>query len=96
MLTPNERKKLDKLEKEMKMHPWKHMLILGIGFGLLVAVITAVIQMMIDDMSFAELFRRKLWINLSAAPLMAVFFGYMLRWQRIKQYYRLKEKETHS
>ena len=96
MLTTKEKKTLARLESSMKMPAWKFILIYGLTFGILLAIFTAVIDVMTANVTWAEIFRKRLWINLATAPMAGVFFGYILRWLSIKQYAKLKAKELES
>ncbi|NOT51820.1 MAG: hypothetical protein HOP10_11155 [Chitinophagaceae bacterium] len=93
MLTPKEQKTLARLEETMRMPAWKFILIYGLIFGVLLAIITSVIDVLAGGVPVSELFRKRLWINLAMAPVAGVFFGYILRWMQTKQYQKLKEKE---
>ncbi len=96
MLTPKEKKSLTRLESNMKMPAWKYILIYGLTFGILLAIFTAVIDVLTANVPWSEIFRKRLWINLAMAPIAGVFFGYILRWLSIKQYAKLKAKELES
>lgn len=96
MLTPKEKKALTRLESSMKMPAWKYILIYGLTFGILLAIFTAVIDVLTANVPWSEIFRKRLWINLAMAPIAGVFFGYILRWLSIKQYAKLKAKELES
>ncbi len=94
MLTAKEQKKLAGLEDDMKMPVWKYILIYGVlSFGILLAIITAVIDVVANGVPVAEIFKKRLWINLAMAPVAGVFYGYIYRWLNIKEYHKLKSKE---
>ena len=93
MLTPKEQKTLTRLESELKMPTWKYLLIYGLTFGVLLAIFTAVIDVLIHDIPVAEVLRKRIWVNLAMAPVAGIFFGYILRWFSIQQYQKLKAKE---
>jgi hypothetical protein len=93
MLTPKEQKVLARMEKNMRMPAWKFILIYGLTFGILLAIFTSIIDVLMGDVSVNEVLRKRIWINLTMAPLAGIFFGYILRWMQTKQYQKLKEKE---
>lgn len=92
MLTTKEQKKLARLEDDMKMPPWKYILIYGMIFGVLLAIITAATDLF-QGITVTEILRKRIWVNLAMAPVAGVLFGAILRWLSIKQYFKLKAKE---
>jgi len=94
MLTSKEKKTLARLESDMKMPAWKYILIYGLTFGILLAIFTSAADVLTANAPLSEIFRKRLWVNLAMAPVAGVFFGYILRWLSIKQYAKLKAKET--
>lgn len=95
MLTEKEQKVLTNAEKQLAIPKWKFVLIRGIlGWGISTAVLyTVAFTLLFRQVSFSEILKKDIWINLITFMIAGIFFGLMLRWVMKKQIVRLKEKE---
>jgi hypothetical protein len=93
MLTEKENKTLIRLESDVAMPRWQYILIYGLTFGILMAIFNALTDVLIDKVPLAEIFRKKIWVNLAKAPIGGLLFGIILRWFSVKHYLKLKRKE---
>lgn len=93
MLAPKEKKRLTRLEKHLAMPRAKYLLLYGLTFGILLVVFTTSIDMVQQKTSFAELFRKRIWLNLITIPVTGFLFAKILHWLSVKEYLKLKRKE---
>ena len=94
MLTEKEKKLLSRYEEDLAMPKWKYVLLYGLSFALLLVIISVITDLLFDNVTLSEIFRRKFWISLAKAPLGGVLFGTIMRWLILRQYRKLKEKES--
>ena len=94
MLTVKEKKNLVRLTNVLAMPRWKYLLIYGLTSGLLLAIISAITDVLMAGIPISEIFRKRIWVNLAMAPLAGFLFGTILRWLSVKQYLKLKQKES--
>jgi len=94
MLTAKEKKALIRIEKNLAMPRWKYLLIYGVSFGLLLAIISSVIDIELREIPVATVLRTSLWINLAAIPVTGFLFAKIIHWLSVKQYLKLKRKEA--
>ena len=95
MLTLNEEKRLTRLKEDLTMPKWKYLLVYGLSFGIAIAIISPLIDVLIGWVPLSDIFKRRFWINLAMAPLTGYLFASIYRWLSVKQYIKLKEK-NHS
>jgi hypothetical protein len=96
MLTEKEKKLLNRYEEDLAMPKWKYVLLYGLSFGLLLVIINVITDLLFDNVTLSEIFRRRFWISLATAPLGGILFGLIMRWLSLKQYRKLKDKESIS
>jgi len=98
MLTDKEKKVLANAEKQLAIPKWKFVFIRGVlGWGIFTALLyTVAFTLLFRQVSFSEILKKDIWINLITFMIAGVFFGLMLRWLMKKQIDRLKEKELLS
>lgn len=95
MLTPKEKKRLARLETGFARPRWKYIVVYGLSFGILLVLITTAIDMIMQQgISFAEILKKRIWLNLVTIPVTGFLFAKILHWLRVKEYLRLKRKET--
>jgi len=94
MLTDKEKKKITRLKDDLSMPRWKYLLVYGLPFGVLLTIISVVTDVLFAGVSVAEIFGRRIWFNLAMIPVAGFLFGFILRWLNVKQYIKLKEKES--
>lgn len=94
MLTEKEEKSLARLKDNLSMPRWKYLLIYGLTFGILLAIISSVTDVLIAGVPVSEVFRKRIWVNLAMAPIAGFLFGSIMRWLSVKQYIRLAEKQS--
>ena len=96
MLTPKEKKQLTRYEEDLAMPKWKYILFYGLAFGILMVIITSLTDVFFNEITVSEIFRKRLWINLATVPFAGFFYGLLMRWLMVKQYRKLKGKESAS
>jgi hypothetical protein len=94
MLTEKEKKSLANLTENLTMPKWKFLLIYGLTFGILLAVTSSLADVFLAGVPVAEVLGKRLWINLAMVPVAGFLFAMILRWLNVKQYVKLKQKES--
>jgi hypothetical protein len=75
MLTPQEKKSLARIEKNLGMPRWKFILIYGLIFGVTLVAVTSAIDIVAKRLTVGELVSRRLWINLAIIPISGFLFA---------------------
>lgn len=94
MLTPKEKKRLERLESDLGMPRWKYLLLYGLSFGILLAIFTTVIDMETRHITLSEMLRRRIWFSLVTIPVTGFLFARILHWLSVKRYLELKRKDS--
>ncbi len=94
MLTEKEKKSLVRITDDLAMPRWKYLLVYGLTFGILLAIISSITDVLIVGVPVSEIFRKRIWVNLAMAPFAGFLFGWIMRWLSVKQYIKLKQKES--
>lgn len=94
MLTAKEEKTFNKYREELSLPKWKFYLIYGLTFGILLTIFNAIIDVLFNGVTVAEIFRKRIWIGLATAPLAGFLYGFIIRWLYIKHYMKLKSKKA--
>jgi NADH:ubiquinone oxidoreductase subunit 6 (subunit J) len=94
MLNAIEKRQLANYERQMALPKWKYILIYGVlAWGLTVGILVSVVTMLLNKVSFEQMFQRDLWFNLIGFPIGGIFFGLFMRNFIPRQIKRLREKE---
>ncbi|MEO7924455.1 MAG: hypothetical protein ABIR30_12315 [Chitinophagaceae bacterium] len=95
MLTETEKKQPSRFEKSVAQPKWKYILFKGVlGWGLPLALLLSLVKVLFGDITFNEMLRKELWINLVFFPAGGILFG-LFMWRFTKrQASKLKEKQA--
>lgn len=93
MLTPEEKKKLASVERNLNMPRWRFILSYGLFFGLALVLVTSVLEVLTGRATVEQLFLQRFWINLAIIVVSGFLFAKIFHWQLVKKYLALKQKE---
>lgn len=93
MLTAKEEKTFNKYREELSLPKWKFYLIYGLTFGILLTIFNAIIDVLFNGVTVAEIFRKRIWVGLAMAPLAGLLYAYILRWGYLNHFKKLKKKK---
>ena len=96
MLTDKEKKLSNRLKDDLAMPKWKFILIYGLSFGLLMVIISSIMDIIFEHISLSELFARRFWQYLRTAPIAGLLFGLLARWVYTRHDRKLQTKEPRA